>query len=456
MPAVPTTTSNRPLPPPVATGGHRGPIRWVVAGSVVTGLVAAGVLTLVVVAGAREHVVTGSALLGFALGWALLAVLSRRLTDQPQRWALAPAAAMAATGLALLVVAPGDPGLTATGWVWPPVLLVLAVWTGLRVRRSLAPRSGRWAVYPVAALMVLAAVGGMSEALVRASDGAANAMPGESYDIGDRRLHLYCTGSGGPTVVLQGGLGSMSSSWARITPVVGRTTRVCAHDRAGQGWSDEAPHPQDGIEAAADLHTLLDRAGEDGPFVLVGHSTGGSYAMTYAAQYREQVAGMVLLDPSDPYRSTGHGSADAAAPAEIAVLPSLTRMGIGRLLPSTVWSGLPEPAAGQVQAFAAGPRGWRNQRDEYAAMPALFGQAQSLRTLGGTPLVVVTTTGEAHAKGFSAAHGRMAALSANSSRRDADVSHVGLLDEERGAAVAARAIDDVVRAARTGTPVPSH
>ena len=75
-----------------------GPIRRIIAGSLATGSVAAAVLTLVVFGGAGEHVVTGSALVGFGVGWAMLAVLSIRMTNQPQPWALVPAAGMAATG----------------------------------------------------------------------------------------------------------------------------------------------------------------------------------------------------------------------------------------------------------------------------------------------------------------------------------------------------------------------
>ena len=434
---------------------RRGPVRRVVGASVGVGAAAALLLVLVVVAGAPEHVITGSALLGFAAGWAVLAFLSVRLTDQPQRWALVPAGAFAATGLGLLVLAPDDGGLTTAGWVWPPLLLALALWTGLRVRRSLAARSGRWLLYPVVAFMVGAAVGGTVESVAVDADRQCLAMPGRSYDVGGHRLHLDCTGSGSPTVVLQSGLGGMSTLWDRIAPEVARTTRVCAYDRAGQGWSDDPAQPQDGLAVTADLHTLLDRAGEQGPYVLVGHSTGGTFAMTYAAHHPDQVAGMVLMDPSDPYRSsTTSVPAAATAPAGIAVLPSVARLGLGRLVPTSTWSSLDGPAAGQVRAFSARARGWRGVRDEYVALPALFGQARALTTLGDTPLVVLTATSSPNGPGWADAHERMAALSTDGSHRHVDTTHVGLQGEAAGAAASVDAVADVVRAVRTGTPLP--
>jgi pimeloyl-ACP methyl ester carboxylesterase len=458
-----TTVTQPAHRPPIPTGSagdelHTGPIRRIIAGSLVTGLIAAAVLTLVVFAGAGEHAITGSALLGFAVGWATLAVLSVRMTDQPQRWAFVPATGMAATGLGLLAVAPDDAALTAAGWVWAPALLALAIWMALRIRRSLAAGSGRWLLYPVVAIMAAAAVGGAVETVALASAQRSYPMPGQSYDVGGYELHLNCTGSGSPTVVLQSGLGELSPSWARIAPAVAGATRVCAYDRAGQGWSDDAPRIQDGQQGATDLHTLLDRAGENGPLVLVGHSTGGNYAMTYAARYPEQVAGMVLLDASDPYQATATASAaDPSAPAELAVLPSLARLGIAQVFPVSFWSSLPEPAAGQIQAFASSPRGFQNMADESAAMPTLFGQAQALTTLGDTPLMVVTASESVQTiDGWSAAQDRMAALSTNSGHRVADTTHVALLDEQRGAEVSAQAIADVVQAIRTGSPLPAN
>ena len=425
-----------------------GPIRRIIAGSLLAGGSLAAMLTVVVFSGAREHVITGSALLGFAAGWALLAALSTRMTSQPQRWAWVPAAGLAATGSVLLLIAPGNSGLTAAGWVWPPALLALAVWMGVRIRRALAAGSGRWLLHPVVAVIAVTAVGGAVGTVGLASDDRIHSMPGQMYDVGGYRLHLDCTGSGSPTVVLFSGLGATSANWARIAPDVAGRTRVCAYDRAGQGWSEDVPQAQDGHQAVADLQTLLERAGEEGPYVLVGHSIGGDYAMTYATRYPDQVAGMVLLDATDPYRVGG------GPPSAMAVVPSLARLGVGRLLPTSFWSALPEPAAGEVRMFNSSPRGWRNVRDEVATMPSLLRQARDLTTLGATPLVVVTAAGHEDDPAWLAGQERMAALTTNSAHRQSDAGHGALLGEQRGAASSVQAVEDVVQAVRADTPLP--
>ncbi|MGH8893256.1 MAG: hypothetical protein ACRDWY_08130, partial [Actinomycetes bacterium] len=111
-----------------SAGRRRLPLGVVVTISMISGLVNTLVFVLVLFAGASESVITGAGLLGLASGWALLAVLASRLTNQPQRWAALPAAVMAATGAGLLAVTPGDGALTAAGWVWPPAAFALAVW----------------------------------------------------------------------------------------------------------------------------------------------------------------------------------------------------------------------------------------------------------------------------------------------------------------------------------------
>jgi pimeloyl-ACP methyl ester carboxylesterase len=450
--------SPRPRQPRQAPGaspsGRSGHLGVIVAGSIGTGLLAAVLLDLVVFAGAGEHVITGAAMLAFALGWAMLAVLSARRTDQPQRWAFVPAAAMGMVGAGLLLIAPGNGALTTAGWVWPPVALALAAWMGLQVRRAVKGHS-RWLLYPVVALLAAAAVGGMYESAALAHDQRAYAMPGTSYDVGGYRLHLNCTGSGSPTVVLQSGLGETSPMWSRISPAVAHATRVCAYDRAGQGWSGDAPRPQDGVQVADDLHTLLGRAGERGPYVLVGHSTGGAYAMVYAARYPREVAGMVLLDSASADQFTAlpdYASFYSIFRRVSALFPSLGRLGVGQVLSSSVGSTLPEPAASQARAFATSPRDLRSQRDELSTYHEVFRQAQALTTLGGKPLVVLTAT-VGQQTGWAVAQDRLATLSSNSSHRFARSTHAGLLDEQRGSEISVRAIGDVVLSVRTGSPV---
>jgi pimeloyl-ACP methyl ester carboxylesterase len=451
-------------PPPSATSVDeptvlveepgREPIWRVVGGSLLSGLLGALILTLVVFAGAPEHMITGSALLAFAVGWAMLALLSTRFTSQPQGWAVVPAAFMAVVAVGLFVFAPGNRGLTAVGWVWPPAMFALAVWMVIQLRRALAGRV-RWLLYPVVGLLAVGSVGGMYESVALARDDHRYAMPGRLYDVGGHRLHMNCTGTGGPTVVLENGLGETSPLWSRIAAEVGAATRVCAYDRAGQGWSDDTASPQDGLAVAAGLHTLLGRAQETGPYVLVGHSAGGSYAMIYAAQYPAEVAGMVLLDSTSPDQFTvlpDYKSEYSVSRRMLAVLPTFARLGAAHVFPSS--SNLPEPAASQVRAFDTSPRQLRNMRDEHSVYHDVFKQAQALSTLGSKPLVVVTATENAQqTKGWSEAQDRLATLSSNSHHRIAEASHVGVLDDERASGISAQAINDVVQSIRTGAPV---
>ena len=101
-------------------------------------------------------------------------------------------------------------GAGVLDWVWPPALLALVVWMVVRARRQLRSRSGRWLLYPVFALMAVAAIGGGYETVAEALD-EDPPMPGQLIDVGGHSLHLRCSGSGSPTVVLDPGAGLMSS-----------------------------------------------------------------------------------------------------------------------------------------------------------------------------------------------------------------------------------------------------
>jgi pimeloyl-ACP methyl ester carboxylesterase len=114
--------------------------------------------------------------------------------------------------------------------------------------------------------------------------------------VGGRRLHLYGTGKGSPTVVLEAGAGDFSFDWSYVQPGVAQFTRVCSYDRAGYAWSDPGPRPRTGRQLAVELHTGLRRAGIRGPYVLVGQSFGGFLVRAFARYYPKEVVGMVLVD----------------------------------------------------------------------------------------------------------------------------------------------------------------
>jgi pimeloyl-ACP methyl ester carboxylesterase len=115
---------------------------------------------------------------------------------------------------------------------------------------------------------------------------------------GDRRLHLACVGSGSPTVVFEQGADGSIANWRRVQPQVSALTRTCFYDRAGFGLSDPARDVVTGISVTDDLRRLLRAAKIDEPVVLVGHAIGGFYATLYASRFPQNVAGLVLIEPS--------------------------------------------------------------------------------------------------------------------------------------------------------------
>jgi pimeloyl-ACP methyl ester carboxylesterase len=457
--ATATTTEPEPGDAPVATGANRhdaaehGHIGRIVAGTLIGGLLVAITLVVGPFAGAREHVITGTVLLTFAAAWALLATLAERWTDQPQRWAFVPAAFMASTGTFVLVVAPTG---NEAGWVWPPAVAALAVWMAIRARRDLRSRTRVWLVYPICAALFLSALGGAYETYRETADRTSYPMPGQLVDVGGHKLHISCVGNGSPTVVLEPGLGEPSTAMALIAPEVATTTRVCVYDRAGRGWSESAAAPQDGTQVATDLHTLLDRAGEHGPYVLAGHSAGGLYVMSFARLYPEQVAGVVLLDSMSP-RQYDEVS-DWPAFYEMfrrasAVLPSLFRFGVGRVVYGDAYDQLPTPARDAARAFLGSPRGARSTRDEFSQIRTSMAEAQALTTLGDRPLIVVTAEKDALG-GWVDAQDALASLSTDSDHRLVAGADHDMLVQDKATATeqSSRAIRDVVDKVRGSAP----
>ncbi|HZI74994.1 MAG TPA: alpha/beta hydrolase, partial [Gemmatimonadales bacterium] len=173
--------------------------------------------------------------------------------------------------------------------------------SGRRVLRAI----GRTLAALVGLIVVLGLVGASYESAAEAADVRAYPPPGQLVDVGGYRLHINCTGTGSPTVVIESGWGDMSAAWGWVQPEVAKTTRVCTYDRAGMGWSEASPEPRVAREYAKELHTLLANAHETGPYVLVGHSMGGFTVLVYAHDYPADVSGLVLVDSQDLPASDG-------------------------------------------------------------------------------------------------------------------------------------------------------
>ena len=437
---------------------RRAPMAVVVAGSWAAGFLATAALVAAPVVPATESALTGALLCGFAFGWAALAGLSTRFTAQPQRWAAVPAAALGAGGITLMAL--GDSATPAVDWIWPPVLLALALWMAVHIHRDLHSRAARWMLYPAIGAMGLAAVGGAYQTVGAAADASSSSMPGRLVDVGGHRLHLNCTGTGSPTVVLEAGGGEMAANLGWITPAVARDTTVCVYDRAGRGWSEDADTPQDAVAISTDLHTLLHRAGVPGPYVMAGHSFGGLYALTFAASHPGEVAGMVLIDSTSPdYDADGATSHPSAAGSYdlvgrvAALTSSVARLGLGRLYAAVAPADLPPREQAQVQASSATAATVRSTLEEYARANASVVEAASLRDFADKPLMVLSA-GVGSDADWPQKQERLAALSTDSVHRVVEgASHAGLVGEEAHAATTSQAILEVVSAVRTGQPL---
>lgn len=122
--------------------------------------------------------------------------------------------------------------------------------------------------------------------------------PGRLVDVGGIRMHIYCTGEGSPTIILDAGLNGGTMSWAQVQEQVSNHTRVCSYDRAGMSWSEPGTKPRTYMKIADELHVLLAASGEQGPYVLVGHSVGAHTVRFFVQKYPTDVAGVVLVDPA--------------------------------------------------------------------------------------------------------------------------------------------------------------
>lgn len=325
-------------------------------------------------------------------------------------------------------------------------------------KRSIGFWLKRIALWLAMGILGLAALGAVYQMIASAMDRRALAAPGQRVDVGGYSLHLYCTGQimdGRPTVILESGLGGTSSTWGWIQPAIAKTTRVCAYDRAGMGWSDSSPAPRDAQNIATELHTLLQNAQISGPYVLAGWSYGGMYVRQYADQYPDEVAGMVLLDSSSPEQCTSTSATQAQCDTmamTFTLAPILTRLGVLRVMGlSQPASGLPSPQNEELTASFSATKDWDTQSAEFFASPSTRGQGLNSESLGDIPLFVLTATGHDFEQLWQGWQTGFTSLSTNSVQRVlSGATHGSILYDSAHAKVSTEAILQVVESAHTG------
>lgn len=158
----------------------------------------------------------------------------------------------------------------------------------------------RIVVFVLLVVVAIALAGLVYESNAEVRDRRLTPLPGTLVDVAGRKMHIDCMGEGSPAVILNSGLGDTYLSWMKVQPQIAKFTRVCSYDRAGLGYSDPSSEPRTSKVVAEELHALLQASAVAPPYVLVGHSMGGFDVRLYASLYREQVAGMILVDASHP------------------------------------------------------------------------------------------------------------------------------------------------------------
>jgi pimeloyl-ACP methyl ester carboxylesterase len=277
--------------------------------------------------------------------------------------------------------------------------------------------------------------------------------PGRMIDVHGHMMHLFATGAGSQTVVLETGASGYFGLWEWVQHEVGKHTRVVSYDRVGLGFSEGSGGQRDAVSSARELDELLSRAGEKPPYILAGHSFGGLLVMEYAHLYPEKTAGLVLADPHHPdqlkrnydlrksmdnFRRFFHAAAAAS------------HFGIMRVadLLSSMTEGLSQNERTRARMFFVSNRHLKASARELDAWNETTEQIRSIKDFGAIPLLILSAgePQEAWVAEFQNLHVEMARLSTRGSHRIVPgAEHLNIITRRESAEHVSRAILELVR-----------
>jgi pimeloyl-ACP methyl ester carboxylesterase len=255
----------------------------------------------------------------------------------------------------------------------------------------------------IAIALLLLLTGYTFERLAEGRDLERFPPPGQLVDVGGRKLHINCQGTGVPTVIVETGAGQFSAHWTLVQDAIARSTRICTYDRAGFGWSEPAPAGRSLEDRATELYALLTKASVAPPYIVVGHSYGGLVARAFVRAHFKDVVAVVLVDAAEEeiVFSPEFKELFAAARPQLQTFELLTRFGLARAILRTRSEDevakqmrVPRELIERTGLTAAGlsPGFFQEYADElasYELAPTTERHAGGLGALGDLPLIVI-------------------------------------------------------------------
>lgn len=299
--------------------------------------------------------------------------------------------------------------------------------------------------------------------------------PGRLVDVGGRTLHVHCTGSGSPTVVIEAGASSFALDFSLVQPEIARNNRVCSYDRAGRGWSEARSEVDTPTRVVSDLRGMLAAIGAMPPYVMVGASFGALYVRLYQLEHPDDVAGLVLLDPATEDRLFTLFEGRMVTIGSLSAEQLLTTLPASGSVPNRAGTRPPQMGAPfdrlpkdlyetriKLDQRLIASQGTSVSADivrkDAEANRAMFARLLESRTAKAPPMrntpTVVLTRGIDMTPGIAENHAGLAALSTNS--RHTVVPDAGHELHLFAPSIVAQAIRDVSIAARGGTQLPKR